>query len=211
MKRSLIMTLLLATVALLAGCTTPTIRNDVTVFHEWPSDAQDKSYVFERTVEQDNNLEYRNYENLVRAELSRMGFVNAATMQAANFKVTVNYRMNMRDMKVVEPVVVDRAWPGGPFYGPRWGGRGYHGPFYNPLWYSAPYVEYQESSFQLFRRQLNITIAQRASGKKLYDVTVESEGTVGALAIVMPYMIRSAFADFPGKSGGSRMIEFKMQ
>lgn len=210
MKRWLIVPLL-ALVALLAGCTTPTIRSEVTVFHEWPIDMADKSFVFERTPEQDNNLEYRTYENLVRAELTRLGFGNAADAKAAKLKVSLHYSVTMRDMKIVQPVVVDHYWAGTRFYGPRWSGRGYHDPFYNPLWYGVPDVQYQETSFQVYRRELKIVIAQRVNNKKLYDATVASEGSIGALASVMPYMIRSAFVEFPAKNGVPRRIEFKMQ
>lgn len=210
MKRWIILPML-AMAVLLAGCAAPTVRSDVTVFHEWPTGLAEKSFVFERTVEQDNNLEYRNYENLVQNELLKLGFQNATTQQAAKLKVALGFGMNIRDVRVVEPVLVDRYWPGGGFYGPRWSGRGYHGPFHNPLWYGIPDIQYQESNFQIFKRRLNVVIAQKSGGKKLYDVTVESEGTVGALATVMPYMIRSAFVDFPGKSGTPRRIEIKME
>lgn len=194
---------------LLSGCTTPTIRSEVTVFHEWPVNLAEKTFVFERTAEQDNDLEYRSYENLVRNELTRLGFTIATSAQIATLKVTLHYGMEMRDLKVVQPVVVDRYWPGGRFYGSRW--SGYHSPFYNPLWYSVPDIEYQETTFQVFNRELNIVIAQRVNGKKLFDVTVNSEGTIGSFATVIPYMIRSAFVDFPGKSGVPRRIELQLQ
>src|SRR5215210_1386509 len=57
---------------LMAGCAT-TIQSEVTAFHEWPDQLPDKSFVFERSAAQENNLEYRSYENLVRAELIRLG------------------------------------------------------------------------------------------------------------------------------------------
>lgn len=209
MKRWLI-TPLLVLVTLMVGCTTPTIRSDVTVFHEWPIDITDKSFVFDRTPDQDNNLEYRTYESLVRNEMVRLGFVPAAESKAAKLKVTLHYSVYIRDVKVVQPVVVDPYWAGTQFYGPRWSGRGYHGPFYNPLWYGVPDVQYRETSFQIYRRALKILIVQRVNNKKLYDVTVDSEGSVGTLASVMPYMIRSAFTEFPAKNGVPRRIEFKL-
>jgi hypothetical protein len=58
---------------------------------------------------------------------------------------------------------------------------------------------------------LKILIAQAANGKTLYDVTVDSEGTNGSLAAVMPYMVRSAFSEFPGQSGVPRRVELKME
>lgn len=61
--------LILTPIALLSGCATSTIRSNVTAFNEWPASLPDKSFVFERTKAQDQDLEYRSYENLVRAEV----------------------------------------------------------------------------------------------------------------------------------------------
>jgi hypothetical protein len=72
-------------------------------------------------------------------------------------------------------------------------------------------VEYQDSSYTLFKRQLKVTISRAADAKKLYDVTVDSEGRNGSLAQVMPYMVRSAFMNFPGRNGETRHVELKMQ
>ncbi len=196
---------------LLAGCAT-TIQSEVTAFHDWPADLRDKSFVFERSHEQENNLEYNSYENLVRDELRRLGFIDAADSKSAKLKVAMQYSMQVRDVRVVQPVLVDPYWYGSPFYGygRRWPGYGYYGPFYDPFWYGPPIVEQRDIRYQLFTRQLKIGIAQASDFKKLYDVTVNSEGTNDSLAAVMPYMVRSAFADFPGRNGVPRRIEMRM-
>jgi hypothetical protein len=201
----------IAVCALLAGCATPTIRSNVTVFQDWPADLQRQPFVFERSKEQDNNLEYRTYESLVRNELMRLGFMEATTTQSPRLKVSMRYGMNARDIRVVQPVVVDPLWYGPPpfFYGPRW--RGYYGPYYDPFWYGPPMTEYRDISYTLYSRQLKVAISRTPDSRKLYDVTVESEGRNGALAEVMPYMVRSAFAEFPGKNGETRRVELKMQ
>jgi len=58
---------------------------------------------------------------------------------------------------------------------------------------------------------LHVVIMQAADGKKLYDTTVVSEGSNGSLAAIMPYLVRSMFADFPGKNGVPRQVELKME
>jgi hypothetical protein len=209
MKRWLLIPIIAACV-LLAGCATPTVRSNVTVFQDWPADLQRQSFVFERTKEQDNNLEYRAYENLVRNELQRLGFVEASTTQSPKLKVTLNYGVSARDVRVVEPVIVDPFWYGGPpYYGPRW--PGYYSPFYDPFWYRPPMTEYRDMSYTLFKRQMKVLLARPADSKKLYEVTVDSEGKDGSLAKIMPYMVRSAFMNFPGKNGEIRHIELKRQ
>lgn len=195
---------------MLSGCAS-VVRNDVIAFNDWPTDIQDKSYVFERKQSQENNLEHQSYENLVRGELQRLGFSEAQSARAANLKVSLDYRIDARDVKVVQPVYSDPYWPyyGYPYYGPRW--RGYYGPFYDPFWYPGPVVTgYQEHQYQVFQRQLDILITRNKDGKKLYEVSVGSNGGNGSLAFAMPYMIRSAFSEFPGKSGVPRRVSIKI-
>jgi hypothetical protein len=193
----------------LSACSTM-IQSEVTAFHEWPQDLQDKSFVFVQTREQENNLEYRNYQNLLRAELQRLGFSERASAPPARLKVEMEYRVDARDVREVAPVAVD-PWYGPGFYGPYWPYYGYYHPFYYPYWYGPPMIEYRENRYRLFSRQLQIGITRASDGKKLYDVTVNSQGTNSSLAAVMPYMIRSAFEDFPGPSGVPRKISLKME
>ena len=206
-SRSIVLSLMV----FLGGCAGGMVRSDVTVFQEWPTDMREKTFVFERTREQDNNLEYRNYENLVRAELVRLGFAEAAVAQPAKLKVTLAYGIRSRDVRVVETVAAAPFWTGAPGYGHRWRGRGYYGPYYDPFLPAAIPVEVVDSSYQIFSRQLKVMIAQVPAGKKLFDVTVTSEGTSGVLAAVMPYLVRSAFLEFPGTSGVPRRVDLQMQ
>lgn len=217
MKRWKFAFVLAALTLLLQGCaTTPTtIRSDVTAFHEWPAQMQDKSYAFERSKEQENDLEYRNYENLVREQLQRLGFIEAQDTASARLKATLAYSISGRDVRISYPVVVDNYWPGAwpGYYGYPW--RGYYSPFYSPFydpfWYGPPMVDRREENYVLFTRRLRFKLAQASTGKMLYDVTVVSEGRNGNLAAVMPYMVRSAFSDFPGPSGVPRRIELKTE
>jgi hypothetical protein len=146
----------------------------------------------------------------VRAELNRLGFRDAPAGITPTLKVSMSYGIRGRDVREVYPVVVNSypfAYPY--WYAPTWRG-GYYGPFYDPFWYSPPIVEQRVSQYQLFTRELRITIARMSDGKKLHETTVVSEGTNGSLAAVMPYMVRSAFAEFPGPSGVPRRIELKL-
>lgn len=201
---------ILTSCVVLSACSTM-IKTEVTAFHEWPQDLQDKSYAFVQSKEQANNLEYRNYQNLVRAELQRLGFAERASAPPAKLMVTMEYSMEARDVRVVEPVAVDPyPWYGSGFYGPYWPHYGYYHPFAYPYWYGPPIIEQRESRYRLFTRQLKLGIARASDGKKLHDMTVKSEGTNDSLPAVMPYMIRSAFKEFPGQSGVPRTISLKM-
>ncbi|MDB5822392.1 MAG: hypothetical protein JWR21_1096 [Herminiimonas sp.] len=201
--------LIIAGGLLLGGCAT-TFTSQVTSFHPTPLSLPEKSFVFERTQEQEGNLEYRHYEELVRYQLIRLGFIDANPASAARLKVSMAYTVSSRDVRVIETVPVD-PWYGAPYYGPAWSGIGYRGPFYDPFWSMPPMMQQRDVQYRLFNRQLKIGIAGVSGNQKLFDVTVLSEGTNGALAAVMPYMIQSAFADFPGPSGVARVVELKME
>lgn len=204
MKRWLIAGILTLSSMLLVGCGT-TIRSEVTTFHEWPDSPQNKTYVFEHTKEQNDSLEYRAYENMVRAQLAKLGFVETPISQSPELKASLSYSISVRDVREVYPVVVQPFAPG-----PMW--HPYYGPlYYDPFWYGPPIVQQQETNYQVFTRRLRIVLARMANGRNLYETTVVSEGSNGSLAAVMPYMVRAAFADFPGPNGVPRRIELKME
>lgn len=72
-------------------------------------------------------------------------------------------------------------------------------------------MQYQQVQYQLFQRQLNVIITRSKDSKKLYDVTVHSDGANGSLAFAMPYMVRSAFSDFPGPNGIPRRLQLEIK
>lgn len=202
---------LAAAAALLGGCAAPTIRSDVTVFEQWPGDMRGAPYVFARNEAQNNDLEYRTYEKLVADELHRLGFVEAGPGNQAKLKVAIGYANAGRDVRVVQPVISDPFWPGPyywPYYGRRW--HRYYSPFYDPFWYGPSTVSYQEQQFEVYTRQLRVTMADADTGKTVYDVMVNSQGRTGSLLKVMPYLVRSAFAEFPSKNGSTRQVELEM-
>jgi hypothetical protein len=191
---------------LVSGCAGTIVRSDVTAFHEWQPETAEKTFSFSRDAAQANDLEYRSYENLVRAELQRLGF---AESERPRLKVSLGYQVDARDMRVVEPVIVD------PWYGPGFFGRhrypyGFYSPFADPFWFGPPVVQPVERRFVLYSRQLKITIGRVNDGRNLYQVTVNSQGQTPSLAAVMPAMVRSAFTDFPGPSGVPRVLEVRV-
>lgn len=188
---------------LLSGCAS-TIDSDVTAFHAWPADLKDKSFVFAPAKDQEDSLEYRNYEQLVRAQLLRLGFTDAANAKAAALNVFFSYGAQSGAIVVPQPVY-DPFWYG-PGWRRSWGPWG-PGPFYDPFW-STPM---QNTVYPVVQRQLYLTITRAGSGQKLYEVTVDSEGGDANLPTAMPYMVRSAFSEFPGPSGVSRHVELKME
>jgi hypothetical protein len=192
---------------LLSGCvSTNIVRSEVTAFHEAGPDFGDMTFTFRRDARQDNDLEYRNYENLVRGALQQLGFTESA---GGKLQVGIRYQVDARDMRVVEPVVVD-SWYG-PGYGRYRYPYGFYGPYADPFWFGPPLVVPVERRYVGYNRMLEVTIARAADGKNLFQVIVHSQGQNPSLPSVMPAMVRSAFTDFPGPSGVPRVLDVKLE
>ncbi|MFN3790871.1 DUF4136 domain-containing protein [Massilia sp.] len=205
---------------LLTGCAT-TIRSDVTTFHQWPAQIEDKSYVFEAPPAVDDTLEYRAYQDLVRGQLARLGFRDAAGGKPA-LAVSMRFSTTEVPVRVVEPITPFAHPFASPFYRPyyhparRFGHRGLHrpywggfysSPFYDPFWSPA----YQVSIEHRYRRELQVGIKSASDGKRLFDVTVHNTSRELSTPALMPAMVQSAFEGFPGPSGVARRVELKQQ
>lgn len=217
MKRLLI-SACAALALLLTGCAS-TVRSDVTTFHQWPADLQDKSYVLEAPAPQDDTLELRSYQNLVRGELARLGFREAVSGDPA-LKVSMRFTTTDVPVRRIEAVYPTTYFPSArtmfasPFHRPYWGGRrywggGWYSPFYDPFWMGMP--EYTETIRHVYRRELQVAIKSAADGKRLFDVTVHNNSGEMSTPIVMPALVQSAFAGFPGVSGVARRVTLKRE
>jgi hypothetical protein len=208
MKRTMI-TAVASLSLLLGGCAT-TIRSDVTTFHQWPAEIADKSYAFEAPAPQDNTLELQNYQNLVRGQLTRLGFHEAP--QAPALKVAVRFTTTDVPTQVVYPSYA-------PFYPygalrlrrlpPPLLGRRLVQPFYDPFWGPMPRYEVEEE--HRYHRQLQIAISSagrqqapvRRHGAQCEQDHVDPGGDAGAGA--------ERVRRFPGPNGGARVVELKQQ
>ncbi len=199
---------------LLTGCAT-TIRTDVTAFHEWPAQMKDKSYRFEAPPKPDDTLEYRSYQNLVRAELTKLGFTEASAPAVPNLTVTMQFSTTLQAVRVVQ--AIDPFWSGrsywhGYYRGP-WGYRPgyasfspYFSPYYDPF-YGPDLIETVRDEYE---RQLRVQIDAH-DGRKLFDVTARNRSTIFSTPQVMPALVASAFAGFPGQSGVPHRVDLKLE
>jgi hypothetical protein len=56
-------------------------------------------------------------------------------------------------------------------------------------------------SYPIFTHLLGVRITERASGKEVYNVTARNSDDESSLVRAMPYLARSALADFPLGNG----------
>lgn len=209
MKRT-VLTAMAALALLLGGCAT-VIRSDVTTFHQWPAQLADKTYVFETPPAQEDTLELRSYQNLVRVELDRLGFQDAGVGRAPALKVSMRFRTRdvpVQVVRIVDPFPSSRYAFASP-YGRRgyWGG--YYSPFYDPFWGTAPF--YETRIEHTYQREVQVAIRSAGDNRRLFDVTVHNNSSERSTPALMPALVQSAFEDFPGPSGVARRVDLKLK
>ncbi|MEA3083937.1 MAG: hypothetical protein QOC89_1634 [Paraburkholderia sp.] len=182
-------TLLLATLTvLLSGCTTY-VTTQVTAFSDWSGTDASRTYAFTRAADQQNNLELSTYERFVGSELATHAFRQVDASQA-RYLVGLSYGIRSDMVTVAQPVYYN-PWPA-PYWGRPFDPWGPWGPF--------P-TAYVNQSYPIFTHLLGVRITERASGKEVYNVTARNSGGESSLVRAMPYLARSALADFPLGNG----------
>jgi hypothetical protein len=217
MKR-IVLTATAALTLLLGGCAT-TIRSDVTTFHQWPAAVADKTYVFEAPPAQDDTLELRSYQNLVRGELAKLGFQDAGASGTPTLKVSMRFTTTDVPVRVIQ-----EAYPFGypsmfytplsaryayrrPYYRGLYRG-GWYSPFYDPFWDAGMFREVTRHEYH---RELQVSIKSIKEDKRLFDVTVKNNSRTMSTPHVMPALVQSAFEGFPGVNGVARTVELKRE
>lgn len=195
-----------AAVILLSGCAS-TISSQVTTFHEWPTDMKEKTYALEAAPGQEMNPEYNHYAELLRSKLLSQGFIESKDSGNSTLKVTMEYGTLLTDMQLSSPY-----WSlnNDPFWQMHYS-RVYRrsGIFY-PYYFGRPgsfYAAPEVSAVRYFLHQLAVTITDRKSGKKLANIKVSSEQANPEISMSMPYLLESAFIEFPGQNGRTSNIE----
>jgi hypothetical protein len=205
--KPIVLTALAALALLLGGCAT-TIRSDVTTFHQWSADLPSKTYVFEAPPPQEDTLELHSYENLVRAQLGKLGFQEVASAPA--LKVSMRFTtadVPIRVIEAVDPFFYSEARFAyfRPYHRRSYWGGGFYSPFYDPFW--GPQYEVVER--HVYQRDVQVTIKSASDGRHLFDVTVHNQSGERSTPAMMPALVQSAFEGFPGPNGAARRIELK--
>ncbi len=90
-----------------------------------------------------------------------------------------------------------------------------HSFIYAPMWGAGPVYVYRESSFPGHARWLQVEIIRQHDQKKLFQVMVQHASQIDlASAIgsrILPFMLESGFAEFPGESGVAKRYSLKIE
>lgn len=182
-----------AATVLLSGCTTY-VSTQVTAFSNWNGSDATRTYAFAHTGAQQNSIEHATYEQLVAYQLDADAFRQVPSANA-RYLVALTYSTEGDRVTVTQPVFYGNPWPG-----PYWRPIGPWGPF-------GPFPpDYVTQSYPVFTHTLDIRITERSSGKEVYNVTARNTDEDPSLLRAMPYLVRSALADFPLGNGVVRTV-----
>lgn len=199
----------LGLLALLTACASP-ITTRVTSFNQWPADTAGSGFSFMTPVNATRALEQATYQTYVQTELEKRGLKLAASGQQARLYVDAaatsqshetTYRQPVyRESMVFMPPYLDatgRVFPG------RW----LPDPF-GPL-----YVGDRELRMTLYTHSLRVRLLDTQGSpqdkpKTVFESNAVYEGESADLPVLMPYLVRAIFEDFPGQNGQVKSVRF---
>jgi hypothetical protein len=192
----------------LAACATP-FKADVSRFQSQLPAPQGESYA---VVADDpalaGGLEFAQYADLVEAQMTRLGYTQAASVDDASLLVRFDYtvdkgRERVRSTGFRDPFYSPwygytargyRARPG--YYSPRYYGS-HWGYGFNDPWFGGPEVR----SYTVYTSGIDLKIDRAATGERLFEGEAQAVSTSNRLQYLVPNLVEAMFTDFPGNSG----------
>jgi hypothetical protein len=212
-----LLVVLLSVTLALTGCGT-FIQSSVTVFHELSPTAEAKTYAFIRSKEQQESLEHKAYEEMVRQQLARREFREVSVAQA-DLAVFLSYQIdNGREVVSSYPLFGQTGVASSYTYGNIYRSYGGYSSYSGTTTYTPTYgiVGTETTSDTVYTRKvqldmLNRPLLDQGRVSKVYEGKVVSSGSSGQLNRVMPYLIQSLLQDFPGNSGTTKTVTLPFQ
>lgn len=199
-------------VLLLAGCASSSyVQGRKSAFHSLPAIGNGETFFMHRSANQRNSLEHESYEKLVAGALIDYGWRPVASYDA-DFVVMFDYALS--DAGVVTRSVPVYDYSGSTSYTTGTINTGSGQQSFQATTREAPQLRQvgtNQISHREFQRGLMVYIYARDPetgkiGRKVFEGSLSSYGSTGALPAVMPSLIRLFFRDFPGESGKSERV-----
>lgn len=195
--------------ALLTACASPIVAR-VTSFNQWPADLAGSTFSFITPVDPTRVLEQATYEGYVQAELEKIGLKRAATGQAARILVDVAATSQSGEKTYLQPVYRDtyvfvppfrdaagRVFPGGWSIDP-----------FGPRYVGDQELHIMTYTHSLRVRLLDAHVGPRGQTRTLFEASAIYTGDKPDLPVLLPYLVRAIFEDFPGRNGQVRSVKF---
>lgn len=203
---------MLLAATLLAGCASA-ITTQVTRFNQWPASVAGSSFSFVRPPQAGAELEQATYESHVQAELEKLGLRRAPPGQPGRIQAEVQVGQRSDELSYLVPVYQNH-----PVFVPPY--RDAAGRLYPGIWTSDPFgpryvgERQVQRTVQISSLQLRLLdTAQGPPGKPpaVFESRARLEVAGDQLPLVVPYLVRAVFDDFPGQNGQVRTVEFDSQ
>jgi hypothetical protein len=193
--------------ASLAACTTNSFKADVSRFAVPLPAPQGQTFaVVPEDPKLAGGLEFATYAKSVAAEMEQLGYVRAASPQAADLLVRFDYRVDGGRERVRTDLAGAGfgAGPWGP-WGPWGGGFGGWGFGFNDPWLAGPNVR----SYTVYTSGIDLKIDRAADGQRLFEGKAEAVSRSNRLPRLVPNLVDALFTDFPGNSGETLRITIR--
>lgn len=197
----------------LSACATPFNANVSRFQAELPAPAGQTFAIVPQDPRNAGGLEFAQYASLVAAQMQKVGYVPAASPQAADLVVQFDYGVDKGRDKL-RTTGIDPYWGGwgpgwgglGPGWGGCWGGwrgRGWGYGFYDPFFFGPGWGGgfNNVDVVTIFTSGIDMKIDRRADGKRLFEGKAEAASTSNRLPYLVPNLVEAMFTRFPGSNG----------
>lgn len=195
----------------LSACTTG-LPTQVSRFQAMPAPAGQSFVVRAQDSDKNGGLEFSQYADLVRQNLTRLGYREASSEADATFVVMLDYGVDQgRERVVATPDPFGDPWGYRgfgyrPYYGRYYGGFGrYRSPFFWG-WHDPFWGGYDVSSYTLYTSYLDMDIRRRSDGQSLFEGKAQARSRTNELPRLVPNLVEAMFTGFPGNSGETLRI-----
>ena len=148
--------------------------------------------------------------DMVGAEMKRLGYVEAASPEAASLLVRFDYNVDNGRERI--------RTTGSPFYDPYWGAwrrpygfrraYGFRSPY--AFGWHDPFLDTPEvRSYTVYTSDIDLKIDSAATGERLFEGQAQAVSRTNRLQALVPNLVDALFTDFPGNSGETLRITIK--
>jgi hypothetical protein len=174
---------------LLAACT-PNLSADVTRFNNLAA-ASGQTFTILPDQAQVGSLEFQSLADRVAGELTNYGFQAVPATGPSDFVVFVHYGSPGARQQVV-----------------YWGGR--------PPWPRGPYPYPPYDVYWLFSHFVDVEMVEgpawrRGERRSVFQGRAITETTARETNVILPYLVRALFTNFPGNNGQTMRISVPMR
>lgn len=206
------------------GCGGMKVMSNVTTFHKISPTTEQVLFAFKPFPSQKNNLEYETYAGYISQQLSKYNYILVPTSKAS---VIVQFDYSIDSGRTVTGsaptwgqtgVSSSSTYTTGNVYGTvnTYGNYGTYsgsGSAISTTTYTPTYgvTGYRTVSATHYTRELFVKMLDKKTQKIIYNARVDSRGQSNQISAVMPYLVKSLFQEFPGKSGTSKTVTLPLE